>query len=697
MSFNQLKVYDECSLYGKKFKVITIDAPNVWLKRPDGEDLKITYSALINHPTFIPDIKMKQLRKESREYENALAKLDEKKRDEVSKRFEIIQPLILLDKIKNNNKQSISQFNDKFNDLLFENEHVIDLKQEDLLERIKKKHGGSRATIMRYLKNFRDAAADSHNHDGMEGLISNKGRGYTGRKDNKLVMICHPDNPEIILDTISVRQSEKQIEILKETIENDYLTKYRVSKAYIHGLIERRCAKKNEQEIKYSTVSDIIDRIDEKAKERLRNMKKAKAIYDEVARGYADRDADFRLDIVQIDHTQLDMQVIDDATGLVIDRPWITLGICVHSRMPWCFYLSHEGPSSNVVRKAIQHGVFVKNTVGDYGTDLEWEAFGIPNIIYVDNGMDFKSTDIKRLVNETLESEIMHRPVKTPHYGSVIERLFGTINTELIHNILGTTKSNIFKKGDLEPEKDAVLTLDQLRKILIHYLTDIYQIRPHRGLGNNISPVAKYRESVNEVGYPEWIFPGDEEKYKIDFMLTKHKPYTRDGVRWDNKIYKSKECEDIIGSKEKKYTVKYDLDDISKIYLLHPKKNEFIVLFCETPPYETIAGVNQYTYKKLLQALKKDGEEKLKLLPGKAQMHRAWERIEAFIREGIKNKKSVRQIASKMTGIEVSVTSAFQVNQTLQNKITKSTMSLEDELYLAAKKAEEIRRSKGNE
>ena len=74
------------------------------------------------------------------------------------------------------------------------------------------------------------------------------------------------------------------------------------------------------------------------------------------------------------------------------------------------------------------------------------KLFGIPNIIYVDNGMDFKSADIKRLVNETLQSEIMHRPVKTPHYGSVIERLFGTLNTELIHNILGTTKSNIFRK-----------------------------------------------------------------------------------------------------------------------------------------------------------------------------------------------------------------------------------------------------------
>lgn len=120
-------------------------------------------------------------------------------------------------------------------------------------------------------------------------------------------------------------------------------------------------------------------------------------------------------------------------------------------------------------------------------------------------------------MNETLQSEIMHRPVKIPHYGAVIERLFGTLNSELIHNIMGTTKSNIVDRGDLNPEKDAFLTLSQLRKILVHYFVDIYPLRPHKGLGNNMSPMAKFRESVSEVGYPEWIDKSDEEKYKIDF------------------------------------------------------------------------------------------------------------------------------------------------------------------------------------
>lgn len=111
-------------------------------------------------------------------------------------------------------------------------------------------------------------------------------------------------------------------------------------------------------EIKYQTLNDIINRIDDKVKEWHRNRKKAKRIYNDVARGYADRDAIGRLDIIQIDHTQIDIPVVDDATGLVIERPWLTLGICVYSREPWCVYLSHEGPCRNVVRKAIEHGVY---------------------------------------------------------------------------------------------------------------------------------------------------------------------------------------------------------------------------------------------------------------------------------------------------------------------------------------------------
>ncbi|MGG4219099.1 hypothetical protein ABEW32_12845 [Paenibacillus jamilae] len=52
--------------------------------------------------------------------------------------------------------------------------------------------------------------------------------------------ICHPERQGIVLDTILVHLTDKQIEILKESLERDYLNKYRVSKATIHRLVERR-------------------------------------------------------------------------------------------------------------------------------------------------------------------------------------------------------------------------------------------------------------------------------------------------------------------------------------------------------------------------------------------------------------------------------------------------------------------------
>lgn len=52
------------------------------------------------------------------------------------------------------NIQAVSKFNDKYKELLYEDEEVFKLKQEELISKIVKKYGGSRATIMRVLSNY---------------------------------------------------------------------------------------------------------------------------------------------------------------------------------------------------------------------------------------------------------------------------------------------------------------------------------------------------------------------------------------------------------------------------------------------------------------------------------------------------------------------------------------------------------------
>lgn len=54
MTISQLRLNAECELYGKPHKVVTIDPPHVWLKRPDGKTMRLEYLTLITEPSFKP-------------------------------------------------------------------------------------------------------------------------------------------------------------------------------------------------------------------------------------------------------------------------------------------------------------------------------------------------------------------------------------------------------------------------------------------------------------------------------------------------------------------------------------------------------------------------------------------------------------------------------------------------------------------
>jgi len=49
--------------------------------------------------------------------------------------------------------------------------------------------------------------------------------------------------------------------------------------------------------------------------------------------------------VVQIDHTLVDVVVVDELERLPLRRPWLTLAIDVASRMVNGFYVSLERPS----------------------------------------------------------------------------------------------------------------------------------------------------------------------------------------------------------------------------------------------------------------------------------------------------------------------------------------------------------------
>ncbi|MFY3792083.1 Mu transposase C-terminal domain-containing protein [Ureibacillus sp. MALMAid1270] len=662
MQVNNLKINGEVTYYGLTYIILAIDPPIVTLKKKDTsvDAISINYFELITNPSFrAGKLLNKKIENDKTKYFSILDSINDKKREQVSERLKIIRPLLLLEKLKQEHFPSYVEFLENNSDLLNEKENPQKLTQELLIERLSKKYSLSARTIKRYLSKYRHAASANPQY-GEEGLISNLGTGYHYRSDNKTLIISDPMNPDQILDQIQVRLDDVYIPIIKEVIENDFLTIHQKNKATIINNIEIKCFVNNITPPARITLYKILERISPKIIERMRFGRKGSAKYEDVNRGFANNEALYPLHLVEIDHTRMDIEVIDEKSGVVKGRPWITLGIDVYSRMVWCMYISFEPPSGNRVRKAIQHGILFKNTKDQYGTFNNWEIFGVPRSIQFDNGKEFHNTEIKRLVNDTIESNIRFRPIATPRYGGTIERLIGTFNTQVLHNLEGTTKSNIFQKGEYNSTENALLSLEDVKRILTRYITDIYHYQKHSGLPLDCnSPMARYYEGLKIAGLPDFIEPEEEEDYKVLLLPTMLKPYTKDGIRIDNRIYRSNAMSHLIDKREVKYLVKYDIDDISYVYIKPPNEERYVRVNIAFPTYDSVKGMNAYTFKLLMKHLRENGELKRNKLATDSQILQAKNELKKDIEKAYKTNLRTRQQLERI-GWEVEVSTINQ-------------------------------------
>ena len=85
------------------------------------------------------------------------------------------------------------------------------------------------------------------------------------------------------------------------------------------------------------------------------------------------------LEIVQIDHTRVDVVVVDEETGQTIGRPWITLAIDVFTRMVTGFHLTMAAPSRLSTGLALLHAVRDKTAwLNNREIKAPWPVAGLP-------------------------------------------------------------------------------------------------------------------------------------------------------------------------------------------------------------------------------------------------------------------------------------------------------------------------------
>ncbi|MCU6794861.1 transposase family protein [Paenibacillus sp. WQ 127069] len=645
-----LRLDDEFMLQGIKHVIFSLDPPNVKILRTDGKHQarEITLASLFKDPTFelINTTKknvIKEMKKEQKRHLAVLDTLTPNVRDLVSSRYEKIKPVILYEKVKEGDLLANITFHGLFKCYLRENETILDISKETLLKRIHEQDENklSPRQLKRYLR--------SYNENGMNGLVRKSYVNPAVRKDTTMVEICHPSNKDFVLDVLYLRLDEAYGSILKDAIENHYLKKRKVSISYlVEHIIAVKCDSKKLKPLGYDTVYHILKKeLNPQIKDRMREGTAASEVYDPVARGFSNTFAQTPLHIIELDHTRLDMDIIDGESGVNLGRPWITLGIDVFSRKIWCMHISFEAPSANKVRKAIEFGIFFKDAKERYGTQNDWDIQGIPAIIYMDNGSDFKSQDVQRMITETLEAEVMYRPGRTPHYGATIERLVKTLN-HYIHNLPGTRKSNPKDLGEYDAETEAIFTLENIIELLTGYIVDVYHHTSHEALPLEYpTPATMYYHGLEIRGDVQFVPREYEDYFRMELLPTRKKSYTRDGIRESNVYYASNETSKFISRQRKNYIVKYDIEDISKIYLLDTDSKTYIEVPAQLPPAAELQRMNQKTYKLILKDLRAKGIINKDQIPGAKDIIAGKRQLQEKMKEMIKSNKNVRQKALK--------------------------------------------------
>lgn len=268
------------------------------------------------------------------------------------------------------------------------------------------------------------------------------------------------------------------------------------------------------------------------------------------------------LDVLQIDHTPVDLIIVDDVARRPIGRPWLTLVLDVHTRTVAGFLVSLDPPSTTSAALALAHAVLLKREwLAARSITLPWPVAGLPRCVHVDNAREFHSQAFERGCRQH-GIHLEYRPVQTPRYGGHIERLMGTLMGR-IHALPGTTFSDIRTRGAADPEAAAVLTLGEFETVFALELLGPYHLEVHSALG--IPPLAAWTERLPARALPP-VQPPDAVAFFRDFLPFKDVVVRREGIRLHSIFYYDDVLTTWLGNRER-MRVKYDPRDLSHVFL----------------------------------------------------------------------------------------------------------------------------------
>lgn len=334
----------------------------------------------------------------------------------------------------------------------------------------------------------------------------------------------------------------------------------------------------------------------------------------------------------QMDATTADIYLVSKLNRKnIIGRPYIYLAVDTATQLIAGVYIGLDSNEQSVISCIANAAADKVEYCKRYGIDITkdmWPNEGLPKEIITDKGREFIGPRMKELILK-FGIEVESLPPFRPDQKGIVEKSFDLLQKRYkpILRGKGVIEADAAERWAIDYRKQAVLTLDEFTKVLIHcilYLNSKRILENYTGIGAVPIP-SKLWKWYQEQGKSSIMAINSEDLYLLS-LLRENSKVTRKGIKHAGLYYSNQSYKKLLEQKiGESVVIAYDPQNVSNIYLV--KEQEYLKMelteFCRS-----YADATE-------QELKREKEEKKKQL-------KAWKQEELEGRvELLKNIQSI--------------------------------------------------------
>lgn len=405
-------------------------------------------------------------------------------------------------------------------------------------------------------------------------------------------------NPYVLCDYRPLAHKPKRINQIVETVVQQAISKHYLqlrgkSIKETHAKICEEIAninRRNDTKLLPPGEKTISRRINE-IPENIRDAKRFGLAYSRNKWRYSmkgDQSARI-LERAEIDHTPLDIWVLDPRSGVPIGKPWITVVLDRFSGYILGIYISFYGPSSGTVSKAIRCSILPKDDLIAEIPEIDgqWSSMGVPETYVVDNGLEFHSHAFRR-IGWHLRADIVYNPVRQPWLKASVERVMMELNRTL--PLPGKVFTPLKNAQALIPSKTAAILFDDLCRCLLIWAAKVHPFHIHPK--TLVRPIDLWEEGRQSS--PPALLPTDLSPLALAAGISVERTVGSDGIFFQYMRYNSLELQEYRRrfGHTFKTEIRFDPDDLGLLHVNLPKANQWIQVELQRPHFDYGNGLS---------------------------------------------------------------------------------------------------------